>query len=173
VHGGYGVFVGLDVGKGEHHAVGGLAPDGKRLHDAPLPNTEAKLRELFDKLARHGKVLVVVDQPASIGALPVTIAPACSCEVAYLPGLAMRRIADLHPGGAKTDARDAFVIADAARTLSHTLRRVDTAEESEATAAARASLETLRSTRSCAVPISSANALRPAASTAWKPLLLR
>lgn len=41
MHGDYGVFVGLDVGKGDHHAVG-LAPDGKRLHDAPLPNTEAK-----------------------------------------------------------------------------------------------------------------------------------
>ncbi len=39
----------------------------------------------------------------------------------------MRRIADLHPGNAKTDARDAFVIADAARTLPHTLRSVDIA----------------------------------------------
>jgi len=52
VHGEYGVFLGLDVGKGEHHAVG-LAPDGKRLHDAPLPNAEARLRALFTKLARH------------------------------------------------------------------------------------------------------------------------
>jgi hypothetical protein len=40
VNGGYGVFLGSDVGKGDHHAVG-LAPDGRRLHDAPLPNTEA------------------------------------------------------------------------------------------------------------------------------------
>jgi transposase len=128
VHGDYGVFLGLDVGKGEHHAVG-LAPDGSRLHDAPLPNTEVRLRQLFDKLASHGRVLVVVDQPASIGALPVAVARACGHQVAYLPGLAMRRIADLHPGTAKTDARDAYVIADAARTLPHTLRRVDTGEE--------------------------------------------
>ncbi|MCW6003778.1 IS110 family transposase [Micromonospora sp. CPCC 205371] len=128
MHGGFGVFVGLDVGKDGHHAVG-LAPDGKRLHDAALPNTEAKLRGLFDKLARHGTVLVVVDQPASIGALPVAVARACGHQVAYLPGLAMRRIADLHPGTAKTDARDAYVIADAARTLPHTLRRVDTGDE--------------------------------------------
>lgn len=118
----------MDVGKGDHHAVG-LAPDGKRLHDAPLPNTEARLRALFDKLARHGRVLVVVDQPASIGALPVAVARACGQQVAYLPGLAMRRIADLHPGNAKTDARDAYVIADAARTLPHTLRRVDTGDD--------------------------------------------
>ena len=124
----YGVFLGLDVGKSDHHAVG-LAPDGKRLHDAPLPNTEVRLRALFDKLARHGRILVVVDQPASIGALAVAVARACGHQVAYLPGLAMRRLADLHPGTAKTDARDAYVIADAARTLPHTLRRVDAGDE--------------------------------------------
>ena len=119
----------MDVGKGDHHAVG-LAPDGKRLHDAPLPNTEAAaagaVRQARPATAR---ILVVVDQPASIGALPVAVARACGHQVAYLPGLAMRRIADLHPGTAKTDARDAYVIADAARTLPHTLRRVDAGDD--------------------------------------------
>ncbi|MEV0705682.1 IS110 family transposase [Saccharopolyspora sp. NPDC050389] len=124
----YGVFLGLDVGKGEHHAVG-LDVAGKRLHDGPLPNSEPKLRALFDKLAAHGPLLVVVDQPATIGALPVAVARACGHQVAYLPGLAMRRIADLYPGNAKTDARDAFVIADAARTLPHTLRQVDVGDD--------------------------------------------
>src|SRR5882757_8708178 len=124
----YGVFLGLDVGKSNHHAVG-LAPDGQRLHDAPLPNSEPKLRALFDGLAQHGRLLVVVDQPATIGALPVTVARACGHEVAYLPGLAMRRIADLYPGNAKTDARDAFIIADAARTLPHALRWVDVGDD--------------------------------------------
>jgi transposase len=128
VHGDYQVFLGLDVGKDGHHAVA-LNSQGKRLHDAALVNTEARLRQVFDKLAKHGPVLVVVDQPASIGALPVAVARACGVQVAYLPGLAMRRIADLHPGQAKTDARDAYVIADAARTLPHTLRRVDVGDE--------------------------------------------
>lgn len=120
----YAVYLGLDVGKGEHHACA-LAPDGKRRHDKPLPQDEARLRALYEDLARHGDVLVVLDQPASIGALPVAVARACEVDVAYLPGLAMRRIADLHPGNAKTDARDAYVIAEAARTMPHTLRRVD------------------------------------------------
>lgn len=58
----------LDVGKGEHHATA-LAPAGKKAFDKRLPNTEPKLREVFTKLqAKHGTVLVVVDQPASIGA---------------------------------------------------------------------------------------------------------
>jgi len=124
----YAVYLGLDVGKDTHHATA-LAPDGKRLHDKALPQDEGKLKALFDSLAVHGPVLVVVDQPASIGALPVAVARAAGVDVAYLPGLAMRRIADLHPGNAKTDARDAYVIADAARTMPHTLRRVDRGDD--------------------------------------------
>lgn len=124
----YAVFLGLDVGKGEHHACG-LDPAGERVHDQPLPQSEAKIRAIFQALAEHGPMLVVVDQPASIGALAVTVARSLGIDVAYLPGLAMRRIADLHPGNAKTDARDAYVIADAARTMPHALRRVDTDDE--------------------------------------------
>jgi transposase len=126
------VFLGLDVGKGEHHATA-LTPSGKTVLDKRLPNTEPKLREIFAKLqAKHGTVLVVVDQPASIGALPLAVARATGCRVAYLPGLTMRRIADLYPGEAKTDARDAFVIADAARTMPHTLRTIELADETVA-----------------------------------------
>lgn len=125
---GYAVYLGLDVGKSEHHATA-LAVDGKRLHDKPLPQDEGKLRALFEQLAAYGPVLVIVDQPASIGALPVAVARSSGADVAYLPGLAMRRIADLHPGNAKTDARDAYVIADTARTMPHTLRRVDMNDE--------------------------------------------
>ncbi len=114
-----GVFLGLDVGKSTHHGHG-LTPAGKKVFDKTLPNGEPQLRAVFDKLrAKFGTVLVVVDQPASIGALPLTVARDAGCKVAYLPGLAMRRIADLYPGEAKTDARDAAVIADAARTMPH------------------------------------------------------
>ncbi|RPE27205.1 transposase IS116/IS110/IS902 family protein [Streptomyces sp. Ag109_O5-1] len=120
-----GVFLGLDVGKSAHHGHG-LTPAGKKVFDKQLPNTEPKLRQVFDKLReKFGIVLVVVDQPASIGALPLTVARDTGCQVAYLPGLSMRRIADLYPGEAKTDARDAAVIADAARTMPHTLRSLE------------------------------------------------
>lgn len=123
------VFLGLDVGKQTHHGHG-LTPAGKKVFDKALPNSETKLRAVFDKLtAKFGTVLVVVDQPASIGALPLTVARDAGCQVAYLPGLAMRRIADLYPGEAKTDAKDAAVIADAARTMPHTLRTLDLADE--------------------------------------------
>jgi transposase len=125
---GYTVFCGLDVGKAVHHACA-LNPGGRRLHDKALPNDEAALVEVFTTLAEHGRVLVIVDQPASIGALPIAVARSLGIAVAYLPGLAMRRIADLHPGEGKTDARDAYIIADAARTMPHTLRRVGTDDD--------------------------------------------
>ncbi len=62
----YAIYLGLDVGKEEHHACG-LNPDGERVHDKALPQDEGKLRALFDKLSGQGLVLVVVDQPATIG----------------------------------------------------------------------------------------------------------
>ena len=124
----YAVFLGLDVGKEEHHATG-LDRAGMRVHDNPLPQSEDKISELLQALSARGRVLVIVDQPASIGALAVEVARDAGIDVAYLPGLAMRRIADLHPGNAKTDARDAYIIAEAARSMPHSLRRVDTGDE--------------------------------------------
>jgi hypothetical protein len=43
---GIGVFLGLDVGKGEHHATA-VTPAGKKAFDKRLPNSEPKLREVF------------------------------------------------------------------------------------------------------------------------------
>ncbi|WP_460524427.1 IS110 family transposase, partial [Humibacter antri] len=125
------VFLGVDVGKSAHHAVA-LGRDGSVLLDRPLPNDEDELREIIRGLRHIGTVLLVVDQPATIGALPVAVAQAEEILVGYLPGLAMRRIADLHAGHAKTDPRDAFIIAQAARTLPHALRSISVEAESVA-----------------------------------------
>ena len=124
----YDVFCGVDVGKADHHACA-LDPSGKKVHDRALPNEQDALVEVLMKLKDFGRVLVVVDQPAAIGALVIAVARLLGIDVGYLPGLAMRRIADLHPGEGKTDARDAYIIADAARTMPHTLRRVGTDDE--------------------------------------------
>ncbi|MEU7041678.1 transposase [Streptomyces varsoviensis] len=53
--------------------------------------------------------------------------------VAYLPGLSIHRPADLNPGSGKTDARDAHVTADIARTLPHLLHSLGTADDVRAT----------------------------------------
>lgn len=118
------VTIGLDVRKTAHHACAMLETD-EIIYDKPLPQDEDQLRKVFTDLQQHGTVLMVVDQPNTIGALPIAVARYVGCLVGYLPGLAMRKAADLYPGRSKTDRRDAFIIADTARTMPHTLRAVD------------------------------------------------
>lgn len=125
---GYDIWCGLDVGKQAHHACA-LDAAGRRVFDKPLPQDQKRLEELFTRLEGLGQMLVIVDQPNTIGALPIAVARSMGITVAYLPGLAMRRAADLYPGNVKTDARDAFVIAETARSMPHTLRRVDAGED--------------------------------------------
>ena len=123
------LYLGIDVGKTAHHATG-ITANGAVVYNKPLPQSEPKIRDLFQDLtATHGPVLVVVDQPITIGALVIAVAQDLGVEVAYLPGLTMRRVADLHPRQAKTDARDAFIIANTAHTPPHTLRGITVAEE--------------------------------------------
>jgi hypothetical protein len=123
----FGVYCGVDLGKTRHHIVA-LDGDGKRLFDRGVDNSERALRAVLDNVSGHGRTLVVVDQVSGIAALPLAVAKNMGLPVAYLPGLVMRRLADLYPGRDKTDPRDAFVIADAARTLPHTVRLVDQQE---------------------------------------------
>lgn len=73
-----------------HHAVA-LDRAGKQLFSKPLPQDEAKLRALIGGYQQTGTVLLVVDQPATIGALPVTVAQDCGAVVGYLPGVAFVR----------------------------------------------------------------------------------
>ena len=126
----YALFIGLDVGKSAHHATA-LSRNADKVYDKELPNTQAKLQRLLTELVdQHGPTLLVVDQPSTIGALPVAVARSLdNVEVAYLPGLTMRRVADLHAGSAKTDARDAYIIAETARTMPTALRAITVSEE--------------------------------------------
>ncbi|MFV8382337.1 IS110 family transposase [Corynebacterium hindlerae] len=75
---------------------------GNKVFDKPLPQLETDLAGVFRQLQEHGTVLVIVDQPNTFRALPIAVARDCGCEVGYLPGLAIRKAADLYPGHAKT-----------------------------------------------------------------------
>lgn len=126
------IFLGLDVGKTDHWACA-VTKDGTKIWNKTLPNNEAKLTKVYQELSAKGTVLLVVDQPATIGALAVAVAQHLDIPVTYLPGLSMRCIADMYPGTAKIDEKDAFIIADAARTMPHTLRSLQVSDEEEAT----------------------------------------
>jgi transposase len=109
------VWVGLDVGKKEHFA-DVLDNDGERLFARAVRNDQGDLEALLERAARHGTPGLVIDQPGSIAQLALAVAARRGVPVAYVPGLVMRRAADLYPGEAKTDRRDAYVLADTGRT---------------------------------------------------------
>jgi transposase len=118
------VWIGLDVGKEEHFA-DVLNDDGETLFARSISNDEGDLDTLLDRAAEHGTPALVIDQPGSIAQLAIAVAARRAVPVAYIPGLVMRRAAGLYPGEAKTDRRDAFVIADTARTRRRQIHWLD------------------------------------------------
>lgn len=125
--------LGLDVGKSSHWACL-IDRDGEVLASAPVRNREAELDALF--ASAPAGTLVVVDQFRNIGSLAVRRARAAGLGVAYLPGLAASRAAGLFAGEAKTDERDAAVIARTALGVPDSLSGVP--GRGEALEAARA-----------------------------------
>ena len=125
----YDYVIGMDACKYFHHACV-LDIDGAQVLSKRINQNEKSLRTLFSTfIANDHKVLVVVDQPNNIGRLTVAVAQDIGIDVRYLPGLAMRQLSRIHAGNAKTDIRDAYIIAHAARNLPESLRSVDRVEE--------------------------------------------
>ena len=115
------VWIGLDIGKADHFA-DVLDNDSARRRVA---NDEPAIAALLDRAASLGSPALVVDQTGSLAQLVITVAARRGVPVAYVPGLVMRRAADLYPGEAKTDRRDAFVLADFGRTRRRQLHWID------------------------------------------------
>ena len=109
------VWIGLDVGKESHYATV-LDDQGDKLAARSVSNGEDDLEALINTSEKHGTPALVIDQPGSIAQLALAVCKRRDIPVAYIPGLVMRRAADLYPGEAKTDPIDSFVIADTART---------------------------------------------------------
>jgi transposase len=122
------VWIGLDVGKEEHFA-DVLDDNGESLFARGVTNDEADLVALLERAGEYGTAGLVIDQPGSIAQLAIAVAARAKVPVAYVPGLVMRRAADLYPGEAKTDRRDAFVIADTARTRRRSVHWLDTSSD--------------------------------------------
>ncbi len=122
------VWIGLDVGKEEHFA-DVLDDNGDPLFAKSIGNDEADLVALLERAQGHGKPALVIDQPGSIAQLAIAVAARRGVPVAYVPGIVMRRAADLYPGEAKTDRRDAFVIADTARMRRRQVHWLDTGSD--------------------------------------------
>jgi transposase len=105
----------MDIGKEHHHCVV-IDPDGKRLLSRRVLSDEPALLELIsDVLAISPEVLWAVGLNHGGASLLIALLAGNGQPVAYLTGLAVHRASGTYRGEGKTDARDAFVIADQAR----------------------------------------------------------
>lgn len=109
------IWAGMDIGKEHHHCVV-IDGSGERLLSRRVHNDETELLELLaDVLAISSDVLWAVDLNHGGAALLIGLLVAHGQPVAYLTGLAVHRASATYRGEGKTDAKDAFVIADQAR----------------------------------------------------------
>lgn len=127
-HHGIDVFVGVDMAKQDHYAHA-IDRDGVDRFDRPVTNDETAIGRLIDDAERHGRVALVIDLPSSAAQLLLAVARQRGVPVAYVTGLQMRRAAELYAGAAKTDPRDAKVLADFARRHADQLVWLDVTDE--------------------------------------------
>jgi len=107
------IFVGVDIGKASHYAVG-VDAAGETVHRRAVDNDETGLSDLVRWAGEHAAALVV-DQPGGPAALLLRLCWDAGVTVGYLHGTAMARARDFYAGEGKTDPKDAFVLADVAR----------------------------------------------------------
>src|SRR5215211_733829 len=105
------VWAGIDAGK-EFHWAHVLDASGKELLSRKVENDEA---DTYEALCFAEEVLWALDQPGGGVALLLALLWERNQRVLYVPGLSVDRARDAYRGEAKTDARDAHVIADQAR----------------------------------------------------------
>lgn len=118
--------LGLDVGKLSHWACCATRP-GEVTLNKPVANAEKELDALFSQVGPQ--TLVVVDQVRNIGSLPIRRARLAGLPVAYLPGIAAHEASKLFAGDAKTDERDALVIAKTALGIPDALLPIPAPDE--------------------------------------------
>lgn len=121
-------WVGVDVGKG-HHWMCLIDEAGTTLWSRKVVNDESAILEgIAAVLQRAEQVAWAVDVTGTMSGLLLALLGAHAQQVKYVPGRTANQMATAYRGEAKTDARDAYVIAE---TLRH---RSDLAEVEVATA---------------------------------------
>ncbi|MBQ1121874.1 IS110 family transposase [Streptomyces sp. B15] len=109
------VWAGVDIGKEHHHCVV-INAGGERLLSRRVLNDEAALLELLaDVLALDEDVLWAVDLNHGGATLLIGLLLSHDQPMVYITGLTVHRASASYRGEGKTDAKDAFVIADQAR----------------------------------------------------------
>lgn len=112
------VWVGIDVGKGHHHACA-VDDVGKVVFSRKVVNGQADIESLLKRAFEAGKdVRWAVDMTSGSAGLLLAVLAEAGASVVYVPGRLVNRMAGAFAGEAKTDAKDAQTIAETARLRS-------------------------------------------------------
>ena len=109
------VWAGIDAGKG-HHWAAVVDEIGATLWSKKVENDEsAILTALGEIFGLADEVRWAVDISGTSSALLLALLAAHGQQAVYVPGRTVNRMSGAYRGEAKTDARDAYVIAETAR----------------------------------------------------------
>ncbi|MEU4970028.1 IS110 family transposase [Streptomyces smyrnaeus] len=111
------LWAGTDAGKAEHHCTV-IDKDATVYLTRRVPNNENELLKLLDDilgLAEGEPVTWAVDLNAGGAALWIALLVSHGQRLLYIPGRSVHHASGVYRGSGKTDAKDAFVIADQAR----------------------------------------------------------
>ena len=109
------VWVGIDVGKHAHHAAA-VDGDGRLVWSRRVANDQAAIQALIGQAtASAAEPCWAVDLTGGSASLLLALLVAAGQPVVYVPGRVVNRMAGAFAGEAKTDAKDAVVIAQTAR----------------------------------------------------------
>jgi transposase len=110
-----GAWVGVDIGK-RHHWVCALDADGTTLLSVKIANDEAEILALIATVRELAAQAVwAVDIIGAPSALMLALLAQTGQSVRYVSGRVVAAMSSAYTGEGKTDAKDAFVIAETAR----------------------------------------------------------
>ncbi|MGW4398038.1 IS110 family transposase [Amycolatopsis nivea] len=108
-------WAGIDAGKA-HHWAAVVDDTGTTLWSRKIVNDEAAILDaLADILGLAGQVSWAIDIAGTASALLLALLAAHGQQAVYVPGRTVNRMTGAYRGEAKTDARDAYVIAETSR----------------------------------------------------------
>ncbi|MET8633096.1 IS110 family transposase [Streptomyces sp. NPDC004680] len=111
------LWAGIDAGKAEHHCMV-IDAEGKRSLSRRVANDETLLLELIADvlaLSEGDPVTWAVDLNAGGAALLIALLTDNGQQVLYIPGRSVHHASGSYRGDGKSDAKDAFIIADQVR----------------------------------------------------------
>jgi transposase len=109
------IWVGIDVGKTAHHACA-VDETGKTVFSQKFGNDQAAIEALIARAGQAAeRVRWAIDLTSPLALLLITALLAAEQVVTYVPGRVVNTMTHGFRGEAKTDARDAKVIAETAR----------------------------------------------------------